>query len=127
MKNMEPFRAKSWKDYGISKNRYRELKYFSLQYDQKRRHSRTDPLAAEDAQLIRDAAKEAARLAGYPEGWPQIIHCVAEGNPYKNLVLHYTPVYWCERDFYDVRRAYFGILHAQLLTRRGCAPTLPES
>lgn len=117
MQNKAPFRAKSWKDYGISKNRYRELKYFSLQYEQKRKAGRSDPLANEDARFIREAAKAAARLGGYPEGWMQVMTCVTEGRPYQNLILHYDPVYWCERDFYDVRRAYFALLDEHL-TRR---------
>ena len=117
MQKQAPFRAKSWKDYGISKNRYRELKYFSLQYDQKKKAGRSDPVAREDTRLIRDAAKAAARLGGYPEGWAQVMSCVAEGRPYRNLIYHYDTVYWCERDFRDIRRAYFALLNVSLTER----------
>lgn len=117
MQNTAPFRALSWKDYGISKNRYRELKYFSLQYDHKVRAGRNDPLARDDARIIRESAKEAARLGGYPEGWPQVMHIVADGRPYRNLCYHFDVVYWCERDFCDIRRVYFAQLDQRLKKR----------
>ena len=117
MQNQTPFRALSWKNYGISKNRYRELKYFSLQYDHKLRAGRTDPLAKDDARLIRESAKEAARLGGYPEGWAQVMASVAEGRPFRNLIYHFDVVYWCERDFYDIRRVYFAELDSRLNKR----------
>ena len=117
MQNTAPFRALSWKDYGISKNRYRELKYFSLQYKHKSNAGRNDPLARDDARIIRESAKEAARLGGYPDGWMQVMSCVAEGRPYRNLCYHFDTVYWCERDFYHIRRVYFAQLDQHLKKR----------
>ena len=118
----------SLKEYGISKMRYRELKYFCLQYSEKKQElaallsisavqydgmpkgnvtsDSTAALAAKVAELedairvIEETAQEAA-----PGIHNQLLKNVTENIPYE-----YMPVPCGRRQFYIARRKFFYLL-----------------
>ncbi|MBQ7860337.1 MAG: hypothetical protein IJ347_09440 [Faecalibacterium sp.] len=117
--------------YEISRERYRELKYFCRQYPEKKRkladardlsgqnwdgmpHANTvgDPTArraekalryAHDVELIERVAAQAA-----PDCTRELLLNVTEGVPWEKL-----PVYRGKRQFYAIRRRFFWLLDAQ--------------
>lgn len=97
-------RDMNWDDYGISKNRYKELKAFCLQYDEKKSkikyeisatqndgqprghntRSRTEDQAIENDIYKRDCAMiEEAAIRANPCIWKYILKSVTLGLPYE--------------------------------------------
>lgn len=121
----------SLEGYEISRERYRELKYFCRQYPEKKArladarglsgqnwdgmpHAATvgDPTArraekalryARDVELIERVAAEAA-----PECPRELLRNVTEGVPWE-----YLSVYHGKRQFYAMRRRFFWLLDTQ--------------
>lgn len=103
----------TWEDYGISKERYRELKHFALQYREKRKKvakveegPRKEKLL-KDVRIIEEAAMWAASASGYNRAWHMILRSVTEDVGYDVLVLRYDFVPYTKTDFYAVRRAFY--------------------
>lgn len=100
-------RDMSWDDYGISKNRYKELKAFCLQYDEKKNKiqygmnsSRQDGMprgsrsasspveqqAIENTMYLRDIRMiEEAAVKANPVIWKYILKSVTQGTPYEYI------------------------------------------
>ncbi len=101
---MKSLRGMSYKDYGISKERYLELKHFCLQYEEKKKNARPGKQAEQkensirDCKLIEQAAKQTDEMLS-----PYILKCVATGLPYEYL--GNVPV--SRNDFYGYRRLFF--------------------
>lgn len=97
-------RDMTWEDYGISKNRYQELKAFCLQYEEKKNKIKrgltgiaydtspggagtgkpTERAAVRNASYQEDCEMiERAAIAASPEIYPYIIKSVTEDLPYK--------------------------------------------
>lgn len=115
-------------EYGISKERYLELKHFCKRYAEMRLeivsargldavsndglphgNGKADPTARKadralklstDVRIIEDAAREAD-----PLNWCALLKNVTEGTAYE-----YQPVYCGRRQFYESRRKFFWIL-----------------
>lgn len=115
-------------DYNISKKKYNELKYFCMQYDEKKKelsesyglgaiisdgmpHGNTvgnpvekkairNVMLQNDIDMIEQTAIEAD-----PEIYPYLIENVTEGNPYE-----YMSVPSGRRQFYESRRYFFYLL-----------------
>lgn len=126
-------RDMTWDDYGISKNRYKELRAFCLQYDEKKAKIKygisslkyggapgaSYPGSPTEAQAISNIAnekdcrmiEEAAKRAD-PDVWRYILKSVTQG-------LSYEFVQWdsdlgkipmCGKEFYGVRKLFYSIL-----------------
>lgn len=115
-------------EYGISKERYLELKHFCKRYAEMRLeiasargldavsndglphgNGKADPTARKadralklstDVRIIEDAAREAD-----PLNWCALLKNVTEGTAYE-----YQPVYCGRRQFYESRRKFFWLL-----------------
>ena len=125
-------RNMTWEDYGISKYRYRELKAFCLQYQEKKeklsygltahgpslgsagRVGRpTENNAISNSPYVKDCMIiEQAALATSSEIYPWILASVTEDLSYEELELHpelgKIPV--CRQDFYGIRRKFYALL-----------------
>lgn len=127
-------RDMNWDDYGISKNRYKELKAFCLQYDEKkskikygisstqndgqpRAHStksQTEAQAIENDRYKRDCAMiEEAAVRANPEIWRYIVRSVTLDLPYEFVEYdeEQGKITMCRNDFYGTRRKFFAILN----------------
>ena len=99
-------RDMNWDDYGISRNRYRELKAFCLQYDEKKSKinrgisamrydgmpgstsvgSPVESQAIENDKYIKDCRMiEEAAVRANPSVWKYIIRSVTQAMPYEYI------------------------------------------
>lgn len=106
----------TWDDYGISKERYRELRYFCLQYKEKRKKAGVPGEAKKekllkDVRIIEEAAMWAASVSGYNKAWHLILRSVTEDIGYDLILARYAFVPYTKTDFYAVRRAFFHRLN----------------
>lgn len=127
------FRERSWDDYGISRNRYQELKAFCLQYDEKKSkilrgtggmnydgmpHGSGDGkvlenqairnvMYREDCEMIEKAAEKASITLS-----PYILKSVTNDLPYEYIEYDekYGRVPVGKTDFYAYRRLFYHIL-----------------
>lgn len=127
-------RDMNWDDYGISKNRYRELKAFCMQYDEKKSKikygisstqndgqpkarstkSQTEARAIENDRYKRDCAMiEEAAVRANPEIWRYIVRSVTLDLPYEFVEYdeEQGKIPMCRNDFYGTRRKFFAILN----------------
>lgn len=127
-------RDMNWEDYGISKNRYRELKAFCLQYDEKkskirygitaaqndgqpRSHStgsQTEAQAIENDTYKRDCAMiEEAAVRANPCIWKYILKSVTLGLPYEFVEYdeELGRIAVGKTDFYGYRKLFFHYLN----------------
>lgn len=134
MAKKKRLRDMNWDDYGISKNRYKELKAFCLQYDEKkskikygisavqndgqpRAHStgsQTESQAIENDAYKRDCAMiEEAAIRANPEIWKYIVKSVTLDLPYEFIEYdeELGKIPMCRNDFYGTRRKFFAILN----------------
>lgn len=88
------------KDYGISRNKYNELKYFCMQYAEKKREAATDDLRRRDVEQIEQTAVDADG-----DIYPYLLRNVTEGIPYE-----YMDVPCGRKQFYESRRLFFVLL-----------------
>lgn len=126
-------RDMTWDDYGISENRYAELKAFCLQYDEKKSkinrgmgaikydgmpksNFKTNPLedkAIRNVAYQRDCEMiEQAAIAASAEIYPYILESVTNNLPYRfieyNEKLGRIPV--GKTEFYALRRLFYHFL-----------------
>lgn len=96
-------------DLGMSKEEYQELRYFCLQYAQKKREAARAE-GARRARLLRDVAiiESAARRAG-DDLAPWILRAVTSGGGVQAAFARDRPPVG-ERQFYEIRRRFFGVL-----------------
>lgn len=88
-------------DYGIFRNKYNELKYFCMQYSEKKREAMSGScLRNADIKQIEQAAMESDMNI-----YPYILRNLTEGIPYE-----YMDVPCGRRQFYEARRAFFILL-----------------
>lgn len=115
-------------DYNISRAKYNELKYFCMQYEEKKRELSkgnglhavindgqprgnsigrpTEQQAIRNAMLRQDVELiEQTAIAADPEVYPWILKNVTEGLPYE-----YMNVPLSRTKFYDSRRYFFYLL-----------------
>lgn len=119
-------RTLTWKKCGISEDRRQELKYFAMQYQEKRHKTRKSSKRppAEDAQrlqrmesdvrMIEEAARAAAAAGGSPEAWKAVLVSITEDKGFQEMEAwaesKKTPLPWSQADFYAVRRGAFYTL-----------------
>lgn len=100
----------TWEDYGISKARYKELRYFCLQYRDKRKQAKrgaSREKLLKDIRIIEEAAMWAASASGHNKAWHLILRSVTEDIGYDLILGKYDFVPYTKTDFYAVRRAFF--------------------
>lgn len=130
-------RDKSWKDYEISKFRYRELKNFCLQYDEKKQKIQygisamrpdaqggssggtgdpTSKLAMQhvgylkDIQIIESSAMETDKLL-----YPFLLKSVTQDLPYEAVEFdeRFGRIPYGKTDFYAYRRKFYHVLNGK--------------
>lgn len=116
-------RDMTWDDYGISKNRYKELKAFCLQYEEKKGRIRRGVMSAkdqgegralewavyaEDCRMIEEAAVRAD-----PSIWKYLLRSVTTGLPYERVEYdrELGKIHMGRSDFYGTRRLFYSILN----------------
>lgn len=127
-------RDMTWEDYGISKNRYAELKAFCLQYEEKKSKikygisaaqydgqpkahstvSQTERQAIDNMHYAKDCAMiEEAAIRANPEIWRYIVKSVTLGLSYEFIEYdnEQGKIPMCKNDFYGTRRKFFSILN----------------
>lgn len=127
-------RDMTWDDYGISKNRYKELKAFCLQYDEKKskvrygipavqsdgipggnfKESRVERRAIENSAFLRDIRMiEEAAIRADPGVWKYILRSVTQGLSYEYIEYdeELGKIPMCRKDFYGVKRKFFSVLN----------------
>lgn len=134
-------RDMTWDDYGISKNRYKELKAFCLQYEEKKEKIRygissvknkglpggSFPGSPTEAQAIVNATNEKdcrmieeAAMKANPDIWKYILKSVTQNLSYEfveyDSELGEIPM--CRSDFYGARRLFYSILNKMKLEHK---------
>lgn len=129
-------RETTWEDYGISKNRYNELKAFCLQYWEKKEAidrikgnagsgaaggspgNPTQSMAIRNVQYQSDCEMiENAAISASAEIYPYILESVTRDLSFRNIEFNKTfgriPV--GKTEFYALRRKFYYILHLKKL------------
>lgn len=134
MKKEKRLRDMTWDDYGISKNRYKELKAFCLQYDEKKEKiqygmsatvqdgmpkgsisikSPVEQQAIDNITYLKDIRMiEEAAVRANPGIWKYTLRSVTQGLSYE--FVEYDPelgkIPMCRADFYGTRKLFYKIL-----------------
>ena len=134
-------RDMTWEDYGISKNRYAELKAFCLQYGEKKSKikygisavqydgqpkahnagSQTERQAMDNVIYTKDCAMiEEAAIRANPEIWKYIVKSVTLGLSYEFVEYdnEQGKIPLCRRDFYGTRKKFYAILNEMKLDHK---------
>lgn len=134
-------RDMTWEDYGISKNRYAELKAFCLQYEEKKSKikygisaaqydgqpkahstgSQTERQAIDNVIYTKDCAMiEEAAIRANPEIWRYIVKSVTLGLSYEFIEYdnEQGKIPMCRRDFYGTRKKFYAILNEMKLDHK---------
>lgn len=134
-------RDMTWEDYGISKNRYAELKAFCLQYGEKKSKikygisavqydgqpkahnagSQTERQAMDNVIYTKDCAMiEEAAIRANPEIWKYIVKSVTLGLSYEFVEYdnEQGKIPMCRRDFYGTRKKFYAILNEMKLDHK---------
>lgn len=134
-------RDMTWEDYGISKNRYAELKAFCLQYEEKKSKikygisaaqydgqpkahstgSQTERQAMDNVIYTKDCAMiEEAAIRANPEIWRYIVKSVTLGLSYEFIEYdnEQGKIPMCRRDFYGTRKKFYAILNEMKLDHK---------
>ena len=134
-------RDMTWEDYGISKNRYAELKAFCLQYEEKKSKikygisavqydgqpkahnagSQTERQAMDNVIYTKDCAMiEEAAIRANPEIWRYIVKSVTLGLSYEFVEYdnEQGKIPMCRRDFYGTRKKFYAILNEMKLDHK---------
>lgn len=134
-------RDMTWEDYGISKNRYAELKAFCLQYGEKKSKikygisaaqydgqpkahntgSQTERQAMDNVIYMKDCAMiEEAAIRTNPEIWRYIVKSVTLGLSYEFIEYdnEQGKIPMCRRDFYGTRKKFYAILNEMKLDHK---------
>lgn len=134
-------RDMTWDDYGISKNRYKELKAFCLQYDEKKsriqygtskspvvgegvsssgyaKESPVEKQAIQNSVYLRDIhmIEEAAVMAN-PEIWRHMLKSVTQDLPYEYVEYdeELGRIIVGRTDFYAYRKLFYHCLNEKKL------------
>ncbi len=90
--------------YGISQNRYRELKYFCLQYDEWKQQ--LSCAAANKKELIyKCELVEQTAIEAAAELYQYILQSVTQGEPYECMDIPFN-----KNEFYNARKRFFFLL-----------------
>lgn len=134
-------RDMTWEDYGISKNRYAELKAFCLQYEEKKSKikygiseaqydgqpkahntgSQTERQAMDNVIYMKDCAMiEEAAIRANPGIWRYIVKSVTLGLSYEFIEYdnEQGKIPMCRRDFYGTRKKFYAILNEMKLDHK---------
>ena len=134
-------RDMTWEDYGISKNRYAELKAFCLQYEEKKSKikygisaaqydgqpkahsigSQTEKQAMDNILYAKYCAMiEEAAIRANPEIWRYIVKSVTLGLSYEFIEYdnEQGKIPMCRRDFYGTRKKFYAILNEMKLDHK---------
>lgn len=134
-------RDMTWEDYGISKNRYAELKAFCLQYEEKKSKikygisaaqydgqpkahntgSQTERQAMDNVIYMKDCAMiEEAAIRVNPGIWRYIVKSVTLGLSYEFIEYdnEQGKIPMCRRDFYGTRKKFYAILNEMKLDHK---------
>lgn len=134
-------RDMTWEDYGISKNRYAELKAFCLQYEEKKSKikygisaaqydgqpkahstgSQTERQAIDNMHYAKDCAMiEEAAIRANPGIWRYIVKSVTLGLSYEFIEYdnEQGKIPMCRRDFYGTRKKFYAILNEMKLDNK---------
>lgn len=134
-------RDMTWEDYGISKNRYAELKAFCLQYGEKKSKikygistaqydgqpkahntgNQTERQAMDNVIYMKDCAMiEEAAIRTNPEIWRYIVKSVTLGLSYEFIEYdnEQGKIPMCRRDFYGTRKKFYAILNEMKLDHK---------
>lgn len=135
MKKQKRLRDMTWDDYGISKNRYKELKAFCLQYDEKKEKiqygmnasvqdgmpkgglstkSPVEQQAIDNITYSKDIRMiEEAAVRANSEIWRYILRSVTAGLPYEFVEYdeELGKIPMCRKDFYATRKLFYKILN----------------
>lgn len=134
-------RDMTWEDYGISKNRYAELKAFCLQYGEKKSKikygisaaqydgqpkahntgSQTERQAMDNVIYMKDCAMiEEAAIRANPGIWRYIVKSVTLGLSYEFIEYdnEQGKIPMCRRDFYGTRKKFYAILNEMKLDHK---------
>lgn len=114
-------RDMTWDDYGISRNRYKELKAFCLQYEEKKKGIQHSVMSRQSVewQAIINAANsrdcrliEEAAIRANPGIWKHILKSVTQDLPYKYVEYsdEFGRIMVCRTDFYAYRRLFYYYL-----------------
>lgn len=135
-------RNMTWDDYGISKNRYKELKAFCMQYEEKKKKieygmrgisydgmpggssltkSPVEQQAMDNARYQKDIEMiEAAAVEANPDIYKYLLKSVTQDLPYEYVMydqeLGRIPM--CRNDFYGTRKLFYAILHKKKLEHK---------
>ena len=139
-------RDMTWEDYGISKNRYKELRAFCLQYDEKKsrvrygvssiqsdgvpgsnfKESPVERQAIENNALLSDIRMiEEAAIRADPGIWKYILRSVTQGLSYEFIEYdeELGKIPMCRRDFYGTRKLSYSILNDIQLDHKSTVKT----
>ena len=134
-------RDMTWEDYGISKNRYAELKAFCLQHEEKKSKikygisaaqydgqpkahntgSQTERQAMDNVIYMKDCAMiEEAAIRANPGIWRYIVKSVTLGLSYEFIEYdnEQGKIPMCRRDFYGTRKKFYAILNEMKLDHK---------
>ncbi|MBQ6815577.1 MAG: hypothetical protein IJP13_08580 [Lachnospiraceae bacterium] len=132
-------RDKTWKDYEISKFRYRELKNFCLQYQEKKEKIQyglssynmegsssssgpSDPTGKKALNHIRDLVDiqmiESSAMETDKQLYPFLLKSVTQDLPYEAVEYdeRYGRIPYGKTDFYAYRRRFYYILNEKKYT-----------
>lgn len=127
-------RDMTWDDYGISRNRYKELKAFCLQYEEKKEKIRygissaknkglpggSYPGSPTEAQAVSNAMNERdcrmieeAAVKANPDICKQLLKSVTQNLSYEFIEYdgERGRIKVCRTDFYGYRRLFYSILN----------------
>ncbi len=121
-------RDMTWDEYGISKNRYKELKAFCLQYDEKKSVIRCQAQSTKrsGSELERQAYDrdcrmiEEAAVRTDPGIWKYLLRSVTMGLPYERVEYdsELGRIHICRSDFYGKRRLFYSTLNKMKLEHK---------
>ena len=138
MKKEKRLRDMTWDDYGISRNRYKELKAFCMQYDEKKSKikygisamqydgqpkvhstgSQVENQAIENERYEKDCRMiEEAAVRANPGIWKYILRSVTQGLPYEHIEYdeELGKIYVGKTDFYAYRKLFYNYLNKNKL------------
>ena len=141
LKKKKRLRDMTWDDYGISRNRYKELKAFCMQYDEKKSKikygisamqydgqpkvhstgSQVENQAIENERYEKDCRMiEEAAVRANPGIWKYILRSVTQGLPYEYIEYdeELGKIPMCRCDFYGTRKLFYYILHEMKLEHK---------
>lgn len=139
-------RGMTWDDYGISRNRYKELKAFCMQYDEKKskiryglssvqadgvpgsnyKESPVEKQAVQNSTYLQDVRMiEEAAIRADPGVWKYILKSATLGLSYEYIEYddELGKIPMCRKDFYGTRKLFYSILNNLQLDHKSTVKT----